>query len=83
MRITIEHDDGRVEVRENVACFTAYTETDMNDFIESYNDYHNEKIEGDDVDRVKERMTELLVPDSYSLCEWMDYELEEFMGYNK
>lgn len=83
MRITIEHDDGRVEVREEVASYAIFTEEDLRNYIDNYNDYHNEKIKEDDVELVRERMIELLSPDYYSRCEWMDYELEEFMGYNK
>ena len=79
MRITIEHDDGRTEVRENVACFGIFSESDITGFINSYNDYHDEKIEGDDVDLATDRILDLLTPDYYSLSEWMDYELEDFM----
>lgn len=79
MRITIEYDNGRTKVLENVASFRIFTKSDLTDFINNYNDYHDEKIEGADVDRAREYLADRLSPDYYSLSEFADYELEDFM----
>lgn len=70
MRITIEHDDGRVEVRENVMSIHTFSDEEFDELIREYNECHME-IPEDFIDEIRYEIADEMDPDYYTVSEWM------------
>ena len=62
MRITIEHDDGRIEVRENVMSIHTFSDEEFDELIREYNECHME---------IRYEIADEMDPDYYTVSEWM------------
>jgi len=70
MKITIEHDDGRIEVRENIFSVHTFSEVEFRCLIEYFNYADGDPLTPEEVEKLRPYIKEDLDPGFYSVMEW-------------